>query len=131
MSTMEQVDQNLKSADLSAVGTMTHEEFRMIADVRKKFEERTPVPCTKCDYCAPCPNKVLISWLFELYNNGKIYDDPNGSRFAYNNFVPKDSRADSCIQCKICEDKCPQKIQISALMPKVHAVLGENKDYEK
>jgi len=131
MSTFEQVEQNLKSAENSAEKTMTDAEFEIIAKVRKLFEERTLVNCTKCDYCAPCPNNVLISWIFELYNNGKIYDDPGGSRYAYNNFVPKDSRAVMCTACGVCESKCPQNIKISELMPKVHEVLGENKDYQQ
>jgi hypothetical protein len=36
-------------------------------------------------------------------------------------------RAKACKQCKKCEEKCPQKIPIGELMPKVHALLGEGK----
>nr|MBP7332999.1 4Fe-4S dicluster domain-containing protein [Bacillota bacterium] len=39
------------------------------------------------------------------------------------------SRAGSCVQCKACEEKCPQKISISEWMPKAHAVLGEGQSY--
>ena len=36
-----------------------------------------------------------------------------------------DEKADKCIQCKACEDKCPQKIIISEWMPKVYAELSK------
>ena len=39
--------------------------------------------------------------------------------------------ADACIQCRVCESKCPQKIPISEIMPVVHQVLGENKAYDE
>jgi predicted aldo/keto reductase-like oxidoreductase len=36
-------------------------------------------------------------------------------------------RANTCKDCKECEEKCPQKIEISGLMPKVHTALQEGK----
>jgi predicted aldo/keto reductase-like oxidoreductase len=36
-------------------------------------------------------------------------------------------QAAECLQCRECEDKCPQNIPISELMPIVHQVLGEGK----
>ncbi|HEY1406388.1 MAG TPA: 4Fe-4S dicluster domain-containing protein, partial [Spirochaetota bacterium] len=100
-----------------------------IAKSRETFEERTLIPCTRCEYCMPCPSGVNIPWVFELYNNGKIYDDPNGSCFAYKTFVPENARANKCVECGVCETKCPQGIHISKLMRKVHATLGEGAPY--
>ncbi|MHB8064066.1 MAG: 4Fe-4S dicluster domain-containing protein, partial [Ruminiclostridium sp.] len=61
---------------------------------------------------------------FELYNGSVIHDDVVGSKVTYNNFFDEANRASACIQCKICEEKCPQKIPISDWMPKVHTVLA-------
>ena len=129
MSTMEQLEQNLVSADDSAVNLLDAKDLEMIDQVRTVFAERTLVPCTHCDYCVPCPSGVNIPWAFELYNNGKIYDDIGGSRFAYKTFMPENAHPDKCTGCGVCVSKCPQKIDIPSLMPKVHAVLGEGADY--
>jgi len=129
MSTMEQLEQNLVSADDSAVNLLDAKDLEMIDQVRTVFAERTLVPCTHCDYCMPCPSGVNIPWAFELYNNGKIYDDIGGSRFAYKAFMPENAHPDKCTGCGVCVSKCPQKIDIPSLMPKVHAVLGEGADY--
>jgi hypothetical protein len=45
-------------------------------------------------------------------------------------YVPEGDRAGACVQCRTCEEKCPQKIEISAWMSEVHAVLGEGKPYK-
>jgi predicted aldo/keto reductase-like oxidoreductase len=42
-----------------------------------------------------------------------------------------DPRAAVCVQCGECEEKCPQRIPISAWMPVIHEVLGEGKPYVK
>jgi predicted aldo/keto reductase-like oxidoreductase len=38
-------------------------------------------------------------------------------------------RAEQCIQCGVCEAKCPQGIPISRWMPVIHRVLGESEAY--
>jgi predicted aldo/keto reductase-like oxidoreductase len=129
MSTMQQVEENVASADASRVGTLTEEELALVAQVSAKYRELCPIPCTKCGYCMPCPNGVNIPRNFELYNQGMMYDKPDHSRTAYNQWFPEPERADKCIQCRECEEKCPQEIPISEWMPIVHAVLGEGQPY--
>jgi predicted aldo/keto reductase-like oxidoreductase len=130
MSTMQHVEENVASADASGVGTLTEEDLALIGRVRAKYEEMCPIPCTRCEYCMPCPNGVNIPRNFELYNDGVIYDKADYSRTGYNRWFPEPERADKCIQCRECEEKCPQGILISEWMPIVHAVLGEGQPYD-
>ena len=130
MSTMQQVEENVASAEASGTNTLTEEELALVAQVRAKYTELCPIPCTKCGYCMPCPNGVNIPRNFELYNQGVMYDKPDQSREVYTQWFPELERADKCIQCRECEEKCPQSIPISEWMPIVHAVLGENQPYE-
>ncbi len=125
MSTMKQTEQNVDSADNSGVNTMTAEDLELIDHVRNKFMGRTPIPCTKCAYCMPCPSGVNIPRNFEIYNDGVVYDAMEGARFAYKNFIGESEKASQCAQCRECEDKCPQKIMISELMPRIHSTLSE------
>ena len=127
MSTLKQVEENLRSAEKSGVNSFGAEEERLIGRVREKFKERAAIPCTKCGYCMPCPNGVNIPGNFELYNDAVIFDNPGIPRNTYTRFFDEKERANVCIQCRICEDKCPQKIAISELLTRVHEVLGEGK----
>jgi predicted aldo/keto reductase-like oxidoreductase len=124
MSTMEQVEQNIASADGSGVNVLTAEELALVEQVRKTYVELCPIPCTKCEYCMPCPNGVDIPRNFEAYNQGVMYDKPDRAREAYTG-IAEEARASACIQCRECEELCPQSIPISEWMPRVHEVLGE------
>ena len=130
MSTMQQVEENVASADASEINTLTEEELALVAQVREKYQELCPIPCTKCDYCMPCPNGVNIPRNFDIYNEGMMYDKPEHAREEYNSWLSEDQRASECIQCRECEEKCPQGILISEWMVRVHAVLGEGQPYE-
>jgi len=127
MSTMQQVEENLHTAELSAGLRLSEEELRLIEEVRRKFKERAAVPCTGCGYCKPCPQGVDITENLNLYNSLVMYDDQLTPRFRYHRFLPEGERASACTGCGECEEKCPQGIRISELMPEVHAVLGEGK----
>lgn len=129
MTNRQQVEENLQSAEQSAVHSLSAEELELINRVRNVYQDRTVIPCTKCEYCMPCPNGVNIPGNFELYNDGLIYDSVSVARSAYARFFAEQTRASACIQCQACEDKCPQQIPISKWMPEVHAVLGEGKSY--
>ena len=124
MSNIEQVKENLIFADRSDIGSLETKDLNTIEFIRKEYNKRSIIPCTKCGYCMPCPNNVDIPQNFSLYNDGIIYNDLNSSSLKYNNFFDKRKRADLCIHCKECEEKCPQKIPISEWMTKIHKELG-------
>lgn len=129
MSAMEHVKENVASAEVSGIDALTGEETALIGQVRRRFKELGPIPCTKCGYCLPCPNGVNIPRNFEFYNDGVMYDKPDYARMTYTIWVSEDERASQCVQCRECEEKCPQGIPISELMPQVHKVLGEGQPY--
>ncbi|HZK24706.1 MAG TPA: aldo/keto reductase [Oscillospiraceae bacterium] len=131
MSTMEQVQQNLQAADKSGVNSFSEAERQLMVEARQRFLTKTAIPCTGCAYCMPCPNNIEIPRNFKTYNEGFMYDDLTGARGTYQHFLTEAMRAGSCLECRICEEKCPQGILISEWMPKVHGVLGEGKDYER
>lgn len=123
MSTMQQVEENLASAQQARVGQLGAADLALVERARAKYQELCPVPCTHCDYCQPCPNQVNIPRIFELYNQAAMYNMLPQSRDRYEK-MPMEMRADMCIACQECEEKCPQHILISELMPVVHEVLA-------
>ncbi len=124
MSTMSQVQENLVSASSSSVGSLSAEQLTVVSRARDAYKGLCPIPCTNCKYCMPCPNGVNIPGNFSIYNEGIMYNEPDRSRQRYER-MDKDARASACIQCRVCEEKCPQGIVISEWMPIVHEVLGE------
>lgn len=131
MSTLEQVQQNIVSAEKSGVGTLSEDELALFDKVKDAIEAASPIPCTACEYCMPCPNGVNIPRNFQMYNEAAMYNDLQGARFAYNRFMQEDARAANCIQCDECISKCPQNIPISTWMPVVDDVLGQGKPLVK
>jgi predicted aldo/keto reductase-like oxidoreductase len=127
MSDMRQLEENLRTAELSATHVLDDEELALLERVRRRFAERAAIPCTSCGYCLPCPNGVNIPENFTLYNDLVMYDDQLTPRFRYHRFLEEKERASACAQCGECEEKCPQGVRVSELMPEVHAVLGEGR----
>ena len=129
MSTMQQVEENLASARASGAAQLTAEEVTRIGTVREQLKLLNPIPCTKCEYCLPCPNGVNIPRNFEVYNQGAMYHDHENARREYKQSINESAKAAQCIQCQECEDKCPQKIAISQWMPVLEEVLGLDRPY--
>jgi uncharacterized protein len=125
MSTMQQVVEDLTIAGRSGVGKVTPAEKELYERAREAYRSLTPVPCTNCRYCQPCPNKVEIPRIFQLYNDATMYDDFRGGKFMYNGpfGIAQDQRADQCVECGECLEKCPQKIEIPDWLKKAHEAL--------
>ncbi|MBW2433837.1 MAG: aldo/keto reductase [Deltaproteobacteria bacterium] len=125
MSTIEQVIENLAGAERSGADTLSKQELILIDKVREEYRRIAPIACTNCKYCMPCPNGVEIASILEYYNDAIIYDNPGASRFLYRN-LSEDNRADQCVECFECEEKCPQGLPISEHLKEAHAWLNKS-----
>jgi len=125
MSEMQHVEENLKSAVNSGVGSLTAEELDLVNRVSKKYRSLSPIPCTDCKYCMPCPSGVTIPRIFTIYNSYKMYGDEDAAKRSYNQFTKPENRADQCVECGKCEQACPQQIEIIDWLKKAHAFLAE------
>jgi predicted aldo/keto reductase-like oxidoreductase len=123
MSDMPQLVENLASAERSSVNSLSDGELALIDEVRQEYRKLSPVSCTGCGYCMPCPNGVNIPYAFAQYNDAVMYDSPQIPRFRYGR-QSEDKWADKCIECGECEDECPQDITIIDWLKEVHALLG-------
>jgi predicted aldo/keto reductase-like oxidoreductase len=142
MNAMQQVKENIASAEASGIGLLTEEELTLVDRVRAKYQEFATIPCTMCGYCLPCPHSIDIPYNFKVYNDGLMYEKehPGNARFWYwfmseskgfEGDYHQRGRADRCAQCQECEKKCPQGIPISTWLPIVHKVIGEGKPYDE
>jgi predicted aldo/keto reductase-like oxidoreductase len=126
MTTMQHVVDNLACAGRSVIGSLDDKDLSLIDEVRKNYRKLSPIPCTSCGYCLPCPNGVNIPHAFLYYSDAMMYSDPRTARFRYRQEA-KEAWADNCIECLECEEKCPQEIPIAEWLKKVHEYLGPRK----
>jgi uncharacterized protein len=105
-------------------------EVEAINGVMLENEKLSGLYCTGCNYCMPCPQKVNIPEIFRMMNYYRIYHIEDYAREGYaqigvSPWVPG-NRADSCIECGNCEEKCPQKIEIIKQLKESHDYLAKN-----
>ncbi|MBN1696906.1 MAG: aldo/keto reductase [Spirochaetales bacterium] len=128
MSSPRHVRENLLYAGRALQNNLSDEEHALYERVRAAYKRYCPIPCTMCRYCMPCPSGIDIPWNMSLYNDGVMYESPGEVRVGYRN-MPKNKRADQCTACGQCEELCPQGINISEWMSKIHRVLGEGETF--
>lgn len=127
MGSMQMVEENTAAA--ASDKKLSEEEVASINSLMEKNKKLSELYCTGCSYCMPCPKQVNIPKVFELMNYYKIYGLKNYARNGYreigtNEWVPG-KRADSCINCGVCEEKCPQKIKIRLQLKQSHEALRD------
>lgn len=120
MSTMEQVEDNLKTFNDGKA--LTDEQSDFLIDIAHKFKEGFSVPCTACRYCTPdCPMQLDIPAMLKVYNDYKY--ERRWDRGAFRDYEA-DKLPSCCIGCGSCAEHCPQGIDIPSYMARL-AKLNE------
>ena len=120
MSTMEQVQENLRLADLAAVGMLSREDREALLKTKELFDRMALVNCTACRYCMPCPFGLDIPKTLAAWNMTAVNEDE-----AKKSYGELEVKADSCRACGHCEKECPQRIPVSQVMKQIAGCLEE------
>ena len=123
MSTMEQVDDNLKT--FGEFEPLSRKESETIDDIVKLINSRVQNGCTACRYCMPCPAGVDIPANFRVWNTYHMYQNYRMVKGQWENRLGEEKQAKNCIKCGKCEKACPQKINIREDLEKVQADLDK------
>ena len=124
MSEMQHVIENVNSASNSGSDSLSEDELTTLNQVREAYGNLALIPCTRCGYCIPCPEGVDIPRILNIYNDSIMYDKFDYAKVEYNVWVPADSKANLCVDCEECEEKCPQDIPIRDWMEKIHQLYS-------
>lgn len=118
MSSMEQMLDNLSY--MQDFNPLNADEQAAVDKVCGIFRSIGTIPCTACRYCTEvCPQAIPIPDLFACLNANKIISEGNAD-FYYNNvFTKNGGKASSCLKCGLCEDICPQHLEIRDLLEQV------------
>jgi predicted aldo/keto reductase-like oxidoreductase len=123
MTRMDQLVENIKSAERSDAGGLSKDEKRIIIEVRGEYQSRIIAPCTNCRYCMPCPSGVDIPANLVYLNNTSMYNTIAPFKNSYVNFFSESKKADKCIECGQCEDACPQHIPIMDCLKQLDSIM--------
>lgn len=126
MGSVSMVEENTQVA--SNDQKLGDEEIIAINAAMEQNKKLSELYCTGCNYCMPCPQEVSIPLNFQLMNYHRIYGLTEYAREEYNNIGKfewmKGKKAEECIECGICEQKCPQKIEIRKQLKETAKALG-------
>lgn len=124
MTSVEDVEQNVETLSRPLWSSDEAES------VRARFEAllgSAEYVCTGCRYCEPCEQGLDIAGILQLRNYHVVLNLDTAKRSFQNRYKHWGERykADECIECGICEGRCPNGIPVSMLMKEVMETLGE------
>ena len=102
----------------------SEKELNVAHEIAQIIQSSGAISCTACKYCMEvCPRGINIPAIFGLYN---VYKGSNQKSkafmFVYNyKALDESTRADKCVDCKLCMKNCPQNLDIPKLLKDVQA----------
>ena len=122
MSNEEQLEKNLVT--FAEEKKLSDEEMTTLLGIAEKMLSVGTVPCTACHYCVShCPQGLDIPTLISLYNEHAYSGGGFIAPMALS-ALPEDKLPQACLQCRSCEQVCPQQIKISEVLEDFSAKLG-------
>lgn len=117
MADISEVETNAKVGNNSL--PLTEEERR---NASRLAEELGTEFCRRCGYCAPCAKGIDIPSVFVFKGYKDRYDL---AAWAEDRYFSLKSRAKDCIECGICEKRCPYNLPIRKMMKEAKITFGE------
>ncbi len=138
MTYMEHLQDNLRT--YSPLVSLTQEELDFLEETASLIIAYPSIPCNTCDYCMPCPYGIDIPGIFTYYNTcineGKVASGKQDPKYrkarraflvGYDRHLEKVRQADHCIGCQICNEHCPQKINIPEELIRINTYVEQLK----
>lgn len=123
MSAPAQLEENLRILSDAQPNCLTEKELAIIDQVSDEYNKLIQYSCTACNYCMPCPKKIDIPTAIKFYNEWFLYEANPKIKADYPTWLIEGRQAGDCLECKACEDHCPQHLPISEIMKKTAEIF--------
>ncbi len=117
MADSAEIAQNVAAA--SDTSPLTEDEIGKIAKIKEALGTNF---CRRCNYCAPCSVGINIPGVFLFEGYYSRYDLKDWAMSRYSS-LPK--TASDCIECGVCETRCPYNLPIRAMLKRAAEVMGK------
>ena len=117
MADPKELEQNLAAVENAS--PLTDEELTKIQQMRQELGTQF---CRRCNYCAPCTAGIPISAIFVLEGYLARYGLGDWAKGRYNAL---EKTASDCIECGVCETRCPYNLPIRDMLKRVAKNFGK------
>lgn len=119
---IREVEENAKVADMQLMSEDEKKELlRAIGKLRREF--RYGQVCLRCGYCQPCTQGIIIPTVFRAVDIYRSYPDEL-KYLGKNLYMSLEVKADECIECKKCLEKCPAGLNIPEKLKEAVSIFG-------
>ena len=105
-------------AAVNQAASLTAEELAKIDAIRKDLGTQF---CRRCNYCAPCTVGISIPNVFLMQGYLTRYGLEAWARGRYDGMAVK---ASACVECGVCETRCPYQLPIREMLKKAAEQFG-------
>ena len=117
MADAAEIKQNVLAS--SDVSPLSEEEAQKIANIKSSLGTNF---CRRCNYCAPCAVGINISAVFLFEGYYSRYDLKDWASARYSTLA---KTASDCIECGICETRCPYNLPIRKMLKRAAMAMGK------
>ena len=117
MAAPEEIDQNL--AAISDPAPLSDAEQAAMEQVRRQLGTHF---CRRCNYCAPCTAGISIYSMFLMDGYLSRYGLEGWARQRYDAMA---KTASDCVDCGVCETRCPYNLPIRQMLKDVAKKFGK------
>ncbi len=114
---MESIEQVRENVSVLQDTNITKDDELKIQEIRDIMGKRF---CRRCEYCLPCPLKINIPQNFLLEGYYARYNLKDWAKERYKSLEVK---ASACVECGLCETKCPYELPIREMLKEVSSKL--------
>ncbi|MBQ6714888.1 MAG: aldo/keto reductase [Clostridia bacterium] len=113
----KEAEQNVRAAE--NISPLTDQEYAEISRIRKELGNEF---CRRCNYCQPCTVGINISGVFLFEGYLKRY---GLGEWAKGRYETLNKKAKDCIECGVCETRCPYNLPIRQMLKRASLSMDE------
>ena len=117
MAAPAELAQNIAAVNDSS--PLSNEEKAGLQAIRKALGSQF---CRRCNYCAPCTAGISIPNVFLMQGYLTRYGLADWAKGRYSGLAVK---ASACVECGVCETRCPYHLPIRQMLKKAAVQFGE------